>query len=110
MNSIKFNSLFLFSGHIQTPRERHTRQEDEMRFGRQKGDEKKGKILIKRSVCVIPSRCLSHLARTSSQSSVRPQSYQQAMNNEKKLDSNPSVKFVFNGDTLGVIHICKAME
>lgn len=28
-------------------------------------------------------------------------SYQQAMNNEKKLDSNPSVKFVFNGDALG---------
>ena len=28
-------------------------------------------------------------------------SYQPAMNNEKKLDSNPSVKFVFNGDTCG---------
>lgn len=31
-------------------------------------------------------------------------SYQEAMNNEKKLDSNPSVKFVFNGDAMGDTH------
>lgn len=81
VDGTKFNSLYLLVLVI-LKHKRHTKGE---------------KNLIKRSVCVTLS---SHLCLAS-----RPESYQQAMNNEKKLDSNPSVKFVFNADILGDTHL-----